>query len=96
MREESLQRVRGGLRAVYRTLDLPGKNPLKDAHAALDAAVLDAYGFSPRRDLLAQLLELNLAVAGQINAAAPVTPPGVPPEYPDPARLVTDDCVQAE
>jgi hypothetical protein len=33
------------LRAAYRTLELPGKNPLKDAHAALDADALDAYGF---------------------------------------------------
>ena len=81
---------------LARTLDLPGKNPLRDAHAALDAAVLGAYGFSPRKDLLAQLLELNLAVAVQIEAGQPVTPPGIPPEYPEPARLVTDDCVQAE
>ena len=81
---------------MYRTLDLPGKNPLKDAHAALDAAVLDAYGFSPRKDPLGQLLELNLAVAAKTDAGKPVTPPGIPPEYPRPAQQVTDDCVQAE
>ena len=96
VRTEALQKVKGGLRAVYRTLELPGKNPLKDAHAALDSAVLAAYGFSPRKDLLAQLLELNLDVAARIEAGQPVTPPGVPPEYPDPARLVTEDCVRAE
>jgi hypothetical protein len=94
VREEALAKVRGGLRAVYRTLELPGKNPLKDAHAALDSAVLGAYGFSPRKDLLAQLLELNLSVAARIDAAEPVTSPGVPPGYPDPARLVTEDCVR--
>ncbi len=49
VRDEAIKKVRGGLRAVYRTLELPGKNPLKDAHAALDAAVLDAYGFSTRK-----------------------------------------------
>jgi hypothetical protein len=32
---------------------------LKDAHAALDTAVLTAYGFSTKKDLLAQLLALN-------------------------------------
>jgi hypothetical protein len=95
VREEALQKVHGGLRAVYRTLELPGKNPLKDAHAALDAAVLDAYGFSPRKDLLAQLLELNLAVAARIDAGGPVTPPGVPSGYPHPAQLITEDCVRA-
>jgi hypothetical protein len=62
----------------------------------LDAAVLDAYGFSPCKDLLSQLLELNLDVAARIEAGKPVTPPGVPADYPDPARLVTEDCVQAE
>ena len=96
VRTEALEKVRGGLRAVYRTLELPGKNPLKDAHAALDAAVLAAYGFSARKDLLAQLLDLNLAVAARLDAGQPVTAPGVPPEYPDPTRLVTEDCVRAE
>ncbi len=82
VRAEALQKVKGGLRAVYRTLELPGRNPLKDAHAALDSAVLAAYGFSPRKDLLAQLLELNLAVAARIDAGQPVTSPGVPPGIP--------------
>lgn len=79
---------------MYRTLELPGKNPLKDAHAALDDAVLKAYGFSPKKDLLAQLLELNLDVAKRIDAGEPVTAPGVPPHYPDPAKLITDDCIR--
>jgi hypothetical protein len=83
------------LRAVYRTLELPGKNPLKDAHAALDSAVLAAYRFSPKKDLPAQLLALNLDVARREEAGEPVTAPGIPPGYPNPARLVTDDCIRA-
>ena len=67
------------MRALYRTLELPGANPLKDAHAALDSAVLDAYGFNPKKDLLAQLLALNLEVAAKIDKAEKVTSPGVPP-----------------
>jgi hypothetical protein len=94
VRDDALTKIKGGLRAVYRTLELPGKNPLKDAHAALDAAVLDAYGFSSKQDLLAQLLELNLAVAARIEADETVTAPGVPPGYPDPARLISQDCVR--
>lgn len=27
-------------------------------------------------------------------AAAAVTAPGIPPAYPDPARLITDDCIR--
>lgn len=93
VRAEALKVTTGGLRAVYRTLELPGKHPLKDAHAALDAAVLAAYGFDAKKDLLAQLLELNLAVAAKEKAGAPVTAPGVPPTYPDAGKLVTDDCI---
>ena len=78
----------------YRTLELPGKNPLKDAHAALDTAVLAAYGFSPMKDLLAQLLDLNLAVAGHIADGQQVTAPGLPPSFPNPSRLITDDCIR--
>jgi hypothetical protein len=96
VRAEALTKIRGGLRAVYRTLELPGKNPLKDVHAALDAAVLAAYGFSPKNDLLAQLLALNLEVARRIDAGQSVTAPGIPPGYPNPSRLVTDDCIRAE
>ena len=84
----------GGLRAVYRTLELPGKHPLKDAHAALDAAVLAAYGFDAKKDLLAQLLELNLSVADREKQGLKVTAPGVPPSYPDAKKLVTEDCIR--
>ena len=94
MRAEALQKLKGGLRALYRTLELPGANPLKDAHAALDAAVLAAYGFSARKDLLAQLLALNLEVAGRIERGEPVPAPGVPKNYPDPNQLVTEDCIK--
>lgn len=73
---------------------MPGKNPLKDAHAALDNAVLNAYGFSPKTDLLAQLLELNLTVAQRIDAGESVTAPDVAANYPDTTKLVTDDCIR--
>ena len=94
MRAEALLVTTGGLRAVYRTLELPGKHPLKDAHAALDAAVLAAYGFDAKKDLLAQLLELNLDVAAREKAGEKVTAPGVPATYPDAGTLVTDDCIK--
>ena len=94
VRGEALAVVKGGLRAVYRTLELPGRHPLKDAHAALDAAVLGAYGFDPKKDLLQQLLDLNHAVATRETAGEPVTAPGIPTTYGDPAGLVSDDCIR--
>ncbi len=93
-RARALQKLKGGLRGLYRTLELPGANPLKDAHAALDTAVLAAYGFSAKRDLLAQLLALNQQVAAKIEKGSPVTAPGVPKNYPDAQKLVTTDCIQ--
>ncbi len=94
MRAEALSKITGGLRAVYRTLELPGANPLKDAHATLDAAVLAAYGFSPKTDLLAQLLDLNHTVAHRIACNETVTAPGIPPNYPHPESLITEDCIR--
>ena len=94
MCSDALEKIKGGLRAAYRTLELPGENPLKDAHAAPGAAVLAAYGFSPKGDLLAQLLELNLAVAARLDNDQPVTAPGLPPTFPDPKGLITDDCIR--
>jgi len=94
VRREALPKIKGGLRALYRTLELPGANPLKDAHAALDTAVLAAYGFNPKRDLLAQLLALNQEMAAKIERGEPVMPPGVPKNYPDARKLVTEDCIK--
>ena len=94
IRAEALPHMRGGLRALYRTLELPGANPLKAAHAALDAAVLAAYGFSAQRDLLAQLLDLNRAVAANLARGEPVTPPGIPAGFAHPETLLTDDCIR--
>ena len=55
------------LRDLYRTLDLPGKNPLRDMQDALDGAVRSAYGMKAKADPLAFLLALNhqLAAAEQ-------------------------------
>jgi hypothetical protein len=75
-------------------LELPGANPLKDAHAALDAAVLAAYGFSAKKDLLAQLLELNLAVAQRLERAEPVTSPSIPATFPKPETFVSQACIR--
>jgi hypothetical protein len=73
---------------------LPGANPLKDVHAALDTAVLTAYDFSAKKDLPAQLLALNLEVAAKIEKSESVTAPGVPKNYPDAKQLVTEDCIK--
>ena len=69
-------------------------NSSVQAYSALDAAVLAVYGFSAKKDLLAQLLALNLEVAAKIEKKEPVTAPGVPKNYPDAKKLVTADCIK--
>jgi len=100
VRAEHLPSMKNGLRELYASMETPGKHPLRDAHAALDEAVLNAYGFSAKKPILAQLLDLNLTVAGREKAGEPVTAPGIPQSYTDaggdPAELITDDCVRAE
>jgi hypothetical protein len=80
VRAEALPKMK--LRAIYRTLESPGANPLKDAHAGLDTAVLTAYGFSAKMVLLAQLLPLNQQVAAKIAKGELVTAPAVPENSP--------------
>jgi len=105
-RERMARSERLSLRDLYRSLEQPGQNPLKDYHAALDGAVRAAYGFSipspnpsPLRregledDVLGQLLALNLDVAARIAAGEAVTAPGIPPNYPNPAELVSAGCI---
>ncbi|NOS99586.1 MAG: class I SAM-dependent DNA methyltransferase [Phycisphaerales bacterium] len=94
IRADALTKIKGGLRAVYRGMELPGKNPLKQAHGDLDAAVMEAYGFDAGGDLLGKLLKLNFAVVERIERVEAVTAPGIPEDYPNPNELVTEDCIQ--
>jgi hypothetical protein len=45
-RSKVLKQNNMSLRDLYRLLEQPGKNPIKDLHTALDKAVLDAYNFA--------------------------------------------------
>jgi hypothetical protein len=94
LRREVMAKGPCSLRDLYRSLDLPGKNPLRDAHAALDAAVRAAYGMKAADDPLAFLLALNGEVAAREAAGAAVVAPGLPPCVTDPAAYITDDCVR--
>ena len=82
------------LRDLYRTLELPGRNSLRDAHAKLDAAVRDAYGMSKSDNLLAFLLTLNQELAKKEKEGQVVVGPGVPPVGIDPAELISDDALR--
>ncbi|MDX2176346.1 MAG: DNA methyltransferase [Candidatus Sumerlaeia bacterium] len=81
------------LRDLYRTLETPGANPLRDAQEALDAAVRAAYGMKKSEDILAFLLKLNHEVADREAQLLEVTGPGLPPCVQDPKPFITEDCI---
>jgi hypothetical protein len=67
-----------GLRALYRTIELPGAHPLKDAQRELDHAVRDAYGFNSRTPEVQQLLDLNHALRVREEKGEEIEQPGIP------------------
>lgn len=96
-RREAMTTHRMSFRELYRLLEQPGKNPIRDLHTRLDEAVSAAYGFgkTPSDDaILAQLLALNHAVADRQRRGEAVTPPGLPTGIPSPETFVTDDCIR--
>jgi hypothetical protein len=93
LRRETMAQVRYSLRELYRTLEEPGANPLREAHTRLDTAVRAAYTMPKDADPLAFLLTLNLTVAAKENSGEPITPPGVPLPHPEQPAFITDDCI---
>jgi hypothetical protein len=93
-RNRAMQDHRMSLRDLYRQMELPGKNVIKDLHAELDRAVLEAYGFDPHMDLLAQILHLNGEVATKEASRQRVQKPGLPTKIKNREKLVSDDCVK--
>ncbi|RPI19263.1 MAG: hypothetical protein EHM65_01560 [Acidobacteriales bacterium] len=73
-----LKSERCSLRDLYRTLELPGANPLKGAHMRLDSAVGKAYGAREGEDTLAFLLDLNTRCAALEAKGHEIRGPGLP------------------
>jgi hypothetical protein len=94
LRRDRMRKLNYSLRQLYRTLEEPGENPLRDAQAKLDAAVRAAYGMRDDADPLAFLLELNLACAAKEKAGEEITSPGLPLPAEEHSRFISDDCIQ--
>jgi hypothetical protein len=91
-----MRKLNYSLRDLYRTLEQPGDNPLRDAHARLDIAVWSAYGMSANADQLAFLLQLNLACAAKEKAGERITPPGLPLPAEEHAEFITNDYIDIQ
>lgn len=92
-RDDIRSKRKQSFREIYRTLELPGAHPLKDAQDTLDAAVREAYGMPKKADPLAFLLALNHELAAAEKAGKPVQGPGLPAIVKKRAAFVTTDCV---
>ena len=97
LRGELLAKHGYSLRELYRTLDVPGDNPLRNAHTTLDGTVRAAYGMGAKIDPLVFLLDLNRDCASREGSGGSVVGPGLPLRIirraEDRAALTTTDCV---
>ena len=81
------------LRELYRTMELPGANPLKELHAQLDKAVRDTYGMPKRGTALPYLLKLNHELAAKEDKGTPIQGPGLPKWVTATTKVASSDCV---
>jgi hypothetical protein len=80
-------------RELYRLLELPGENPLKDVQEALDSAVRTAYGMNAHSEDLAFLLALNAELAEAEAGGKNIISGGLPAFVDDRLSFVTEDCI---
>jgi hypothetical protein len=82
------------LRDLYRTLDLPGDQPLKTAQGRLDATIRKAYGMPDKADILTHLLSLNQSLAQNEDDGLGIQGPGIPSTVTSRDGLVTTDAIR--
>lgn len=87
MNEEGLT-----LRELYRSLELPGKNQLRNLHLKLDDAVRKAYNFNDG-DPLVNLLDLNVKLSKLEADGAEITGPGLPSYIKNHAEFISEDSI---
>jgi hypothetical protein len=82
------------LRDLYRMLELPGDNELKEAQEELDNATRAAYGVKKGADALVFLLALNAEVVALEVKGKKVQGPGLPDIINDPSAFISTDCIK--
>ena len=94
LRKDLMKEGQYTLRELYRTMELPGENPLKRAQEELDVAVRAAYGMRPKANVLEFVFDLNKKVAEREVQMQRVVGPGLPPCAAKTPGLITSDCVR--
>lgn len=83
------------LRQLHQAAEVDGPHPLKDAQAALDAAVAGAYGVPPDQSPTVFLLELNKLLAEDEENGRKIRGPGLPEDLdPKDPRWFSIDCIE--
>ncbi|MGB1206016.1 MAG: class I SAM-dependent DNA methyltransferase [Chitinophagales bacterium] len=95
-RNKIMLKYKYSLRDLYRIIEQHGTNPIKDLQQKLDNAVTKAYRFQKGKDILSQLLELNLDVAAKEAKGETVQAAGLPDFVKNKHDFITDDCVKFE
>ncbi|HEX7516698.1 MAG TPA: DNA methyltransferase [Chthoniobacterales bacterium] len=93
LRRETIRKLKCSLRDLYRTLEQPGNNPLREAHAHLDDAVRSAYSMPEDADSLAFLLRLNLACSAKEKIGEKIIQPGLPVPPEEQHEFLTEDKI---
>jgi SAM-dependent methyltransferase len=93
LRREIMDKLKYSLRDLYRALEQPGENSLREAHAKLDVAVRAAYAMPNDADPLAFLLALNRTLAAREKAGEPIIPPGLRLPERERKAFTTEDCI---
>ena len=94
IREETMLKNDWGLRELYNTLDIHGKNPLREAHKQLDEAVRQAYGMKKSEDILEFLLNLNTELHKKEEKGLEVAGPGLPQSVKGSKEFISKDCIK--
>ncbi|OCJ67344.1 DNA methyltransferase [Agrobacterium tumefaciens] len=81
-------------RELYRSAELPGSHPLKNAIEELDVAVRNAYGMPKTADYLQFILDLNRAVSEKEKRGELVQGPGLPGSVKDRTPFISSDCIE--
>jgi hypothetical protein len=94
LRHDIMTKTGYTLRQLYKILESPGKNPLRDLQDNLDDMVRKAYGMTENDDVLEYLFCLNQYVSDRENNNLEVLGPGLPPFINDKSSFLSDDCVK--
>ena len=89
IRSRDMKSHKLGLRELYNTFNLPGKNQLKEAHQKLNEAVRQAYGMPKNQDILSFLLNLNKKLYDKEERGLKILGPGLPLGFERPKELIS-------